>query len=104
FLDGKGLWSNRWPAAAWKLRRAGIDLAVLFPNSFRSAWVARLGRCRRRLGFTRYARGMLLTERLQPRRDTSGRLVPSPVIDDYNRLVQAEGCPWPGYRMELFTT
>ena len=36
FLDRVGPWANRWPAVAWKLRRAKIDLAVLFPNSFRS--------------------------------------------------------------------
>ena len=35
---------------------------------------------------------------------THGKFKPSPVIDDYNRLAQAAGCPWPGYRMELFTT
>src|SRR5437868_14365710 len=43
-LDSRGPWSRRWPAAAWALRQHDIDLAVLFPNSFRSAIVARLGR------------------------------------------------------------
>src|SRR5262245_23468642 len=37
FLDSKGPWRNRWPLAAWKLRSRKIDLAVLFPNSFRAA-------------------------------------------------------------------
>src|SRR4051812_20443232 len=32
-LDARGPWARRWPAA-WRLRREGIDLAVLFPNSF----------------------------------------------------------------------
>jgi heptosyltransferase-2 len=104
FLNGRGPWSQRWPAVAWNLRRAGIDLAVLFPNSFRSAWVARLAGASVRIGFKRYLRGWLLTKSLEPLRDARGRLKPSPVIDDYNRLAQAAGCPWPGYRMELFTS
>jgi len=104
FLDGRGPWSHRWPATAWALRRADIDLAVLFPNSFRSALVARLGGCRRRVGYVRYARGPLLTDRLAPVRDAEGRLTPSPVIDAYNRLAQAAGCPRPSYRLEMFTT
>src|SRR5271165_5305627 len=37
FLDSRGPWANRWPAAARHLRRERIDLAILFPNSFRSA-------------------------------------------------------------------
>ena len=103
-LDSRGPWSRRWPAAACALRRRRIDLAVLFPNSFRSALVARLGGCRRRLGYVRYGRGPLLTYRLAPVRDERGRLTPSPVIDAYSRLAQAAGCPRPSYRLELFTT
>ena len=103
-LDSRGPWSRRWPAVAWRLRREPVDLAVLFPNSFRSALVARLGGCRRRAGFARYGRGPLLTDALPPRRDAAGRRFPSPVIDDYNRLAVYLGCPPPGHRMELFTT
>src|SRR5262245_48466850 len=56
-LDRTGPWSQRWPAVAWKLRRAAIDLAVLMPNSFRSALAAWLGGCKRRIGFRRDGRG-----------------------------------------------
>jgi heptosyltransferase-2 len=80
-----------------------VDAAVLFPNSFRSAAVAALGRCRRRIGFDRFGRGLLLTDVLQPVRDAAGRRVPRPVIDDYNRLVTRLGVPDPGHRMELHT-
>ncbi len=104
FLDRQGPWAQRWPNVAWQLRRAQIDLAVLFPNSFRSGLAAWLGRCRRRVGFQRDGRGWLLTDRLAPIRDEAGSFKPSPVIDDYNRLAHAAGCAWPGYRMELFTT
>lgn len=103
-LDRVGPWRGRWPNVAWQLRRANIDLAVLFPNSFRSAWVAWLAACGRRIGFDRYCRGLFLTDRLEAQRDTHGRYKPSPIIDDYNRLARATGCPEPGHRMELFTT
>ncbi len=102
-LDRQGPWSQRWPAVAWQLRSERLDLAVLFPNSLRAALVAWLAGCRRLVGLRRYGRGWLLTDALEPVRDTHNRLVPSPIIDDYNRLVEHVGCPPPGHRLELFT-
>src|SRR5439155_20896764 len=104
YLDTGGTWSRRWPAVAWRLRRERVDLAILFPNSFRSALVARLGRCARRVGYRRYLRGWLLTDVLEPVRDARRRIVPSPIIDAYNLLAEHVGCPSPGHRLELFTT
>ncbi|MBI1832347.1 MAG: lipopolysaccharide heptosyltransferase II [Planctomycetes bacterium] len=104
FLDRQGAWGQRWPAAAWKLRGEKIDLAILFPNSFRSALTAWLGGCKRIVGFHRDWRGWMLTDRLESIRDERGDFTPTPVIDDYNRLAEAAGCPAPGHRMELFTT
>lgn len=103
-LDTRGPWRHRWPAAAAALRRERVDLAVLFPNTFRSAAVAWLGGCRRRVGYVRYGRGWLLTDRLEPVRDGRGRLAPSPVLDAYNLLAVRAGCPPPSRRLELFTT
>jgi heptosyltransferase II len=104
FLDGRGPRRQRWPAVAARLRQEGIDLAVLLPNSFRSALVAWMGRCRRRIGYARYGRRLLLTDPVLPVRDGQGQLVPSPVIDAYNHLAERTGCPPPGHRMELGTT
>ncbi|MBI2804726.1 MAG: lipopolysaccharide heptosyltransferase II [Planctomycetes bacterium] len=104
YLDRTGPWAHRWPTTAWQLRRQGIDLAVLMPNSFRSSLVAWLSGAKRRIGFQRDRRGWMLSERLQPIRDDHGAFKPSPIIDDYNRIAQAAGCPDPGYRMELATT
>ena len=104
FLDRRGHWKHRWPAVAWHLRKAQLDLAVLFPNSFRTALVAWAAGSRRSVGFNRSGRGWMLTARLEAARDADGRFKPTPIIDDYNRLAEAAGCPAPGYRMELFTT
>ncbi|MFN4258191.1 MAG: lipopolysaccharide heptosyltransferase II [Gemmataceae bacterium] len=104
FLDPHGPWHHRWWAVSRQLRQQNVDLAVLFPNSFRSALVAWLGGCRQRLGYARNGRTWLLTDRLYSLRDAHGRFLPTPVIEDYNRLAAYAGCPQPTYRMELFTT
>jgi heptosyltransferase-2 len=104
FLDSRGPWSQRWPAVAWQLRQYHPDLTIFFPNTLRSAVVAWLAGCRRRIGYARYGRGPLLSEAVEPVRDASGALRPSPVIDAYHRLVEVAGCQHPSYQMELFTT
>jgi heptosyltransferase-2 len=98
-LNGPGFW-----ATARALRQERVEAAVLFPNSFRTALLARIGGCGRVVGFARYGRDILLTDRLYPARDGRGRQKPTPVIDDYNRLAVALGTPDPGHRTELFTT
>ncbi len=100
----RGPWSQGVLSSAAHLRRLTIDLAVLFANSFRTALIARLGGCRRRIGFALHGRSLLLTDILQFARDGHGRRIPSPALDDFNRLAQAAGCPPPGRRMTLYTT
>jgi heptosyltransferase-2 len=111
--DKRGPRSQGLFAVGRRLRATRPDAAILFPNSFRAALVARLGSCRRVIGFARYGRSLLLTDRLHPNRDARGAFVPSPVIDDYNRLARTLGMgnmgdmgdmADPGHRMELFTT
>lgn len=103
-FDKKGPRERRLFGVARKLRKAHTDAAILFPNSLRSALAAKLGGCRRIVGFARYGRGFLLTDKLQHATDARGRFVPAPVLDDYNRLAVALGTAAPGHRMELFTT
>lgn len=52
-------------AEAKRLRGENYDLAVLFPNSFESAAVARLARIPRRFGYSRDGRGILLSEAIK---------------------------------------
>jgi heptosyltransferase-2 len=96
--DKRGPRAQRFLAVVSKLRANKPDAAVLFPNSFRTAALARLGGARRVVGFSRYARGWMLTDKLR----ASG--TPSPIIDDYNRLATALGAPAVDHTMELFTT
>jgi heptosyltransferase-2 len=103
-FDKRGPRDGRFLAALSRLRRERIHAAVLFPNSLRSALLARLAGADRVVGFARYGRDPLLTDRLYPLRGPDGRPKPTPVIDDYNRLVRRLGVPDPGHRMELFTT
>jgi heptosyltransferase II len=114
-LEG-GDWFDQWinvPTHHWdggvcslagQLRSEPRDLAVLLPNSFRSALAVWLGGCRRRVGYARYGRSFLLTDTLAPLRGAQGRLTPSPILEAYNRLAEAVGCSPPGHQLELFTT
>lgn len=71
-----------------KLRSERFDLAVLFPNSLRSAWIAWCSGAKRRVGFARNGRAVLLTDPLVPK----PRHIPHPVLDEYLRLAAHLGC------------
>jgi heptosyltransferase-2 len=103
-LDSRIKGAQGWISASATLRGESVDLAILFPNSLRTAIIAWLGKCRRRVGYARYGRSWLLTDALQPLRGQRGELVPSPIIHAYNRLVEHVGCSVSSLRMELFTT
>ncbi|MBY0456833.1 MAG: lipopolysaccharide heptosyltransferase II [Gemmataceae bacterium] len=102
--DKEGTADRRFLAVARQLRAERLDAAVLFPNSFRVAALAYLAGARRIIGFSRYARGWMLTDKLYAETDSLGQFVPSPTLLAYNRLALKIGTPDPGHRMELFTT
>ncbi|AMV39835.1 lipopolysaccharide heptosyltransferase II [Planctomyces sp. SH-PL62] len=95
---------QRTPALVRRLRADRPDAAVLLPNSIRTAWISRLSGIKRRVGYERYARGWLLTDRLAPPRDAKGKLLPCPIVEYYLALAHALGCPGDGVRLELATT
>jgi heptosyltransferase-2 len=84
-----------------RLRREKFDLGVLLTNSLRSAMMAFAGGIRRRIGYAREARALLLTDRLRPER-RHGRFVPTPIIDYYLALAYRLGAAPESYQMELF--
>jgi heptosyltransferase-2 len=91
-------------AVVKRLRRERFDLAVLLPNSFRSALMAWLAGIPRRLGYERHGRGLLLSERLHHPRDARGRRLPVPIVESYLKLARHLGCPVESVRLELATT
>ena len=78
-LSDKCSWSDGVSAVAQALRSRRVDLAVLFPNSFRSALTVWLGGCRRRIGYARYGRSRAADRRLTPSatRTADSRRAPS---------------------------
>jgi heptosyltransferase II len=87
-----------------RLRRDRFDVAVLFPNTIRSAWIAWLADIPRRVGYARHGRGLLLSDRLHYPRDAAGRRLPTPIVESYLKLARRLGCPVDSVRTELFTT
>ena len=97
-----------------QLRQQNFDLAITLPNSFRSAWLCWQAGAKRRVGFNRDGRGLLLTDRIPvPNRAsaserqasiTKSRFNPLPLVDYYAVLAEALGCPTPGDNLQLFTT
>jgi heptosyltransferase-2 len=86
------------------LRRGRFDLAILLPNSFRSALMARLAGVSRRLGYERHGRGILLTDVLHHPLDREGRRLPTPIVETYLKLARHLACPVESTRLELATT
>ena len=83
---------QRTHAVANLLRQMRNDVAILLPNSFRAAWVAWMAGIPRRIGYVRYGRGILLTDGLQPPRDPTGKLLPTPIVEYYLALARVLGC------------
>src|SRR5438876_3749658 len=84
--DSRGRRGHRLWAVAAQLRKRRIDAALLFPNSFRSALLARLGRCRNVIGFSRYGRALPLHQRVGVIKGNWDRLNPSPTVHVFQRL------------------
>jgi heptosyltransferase-2 len=82
------------PWRLWRLSRelrAGrYDLAIIFPNSFRSALVCHLAGIPRRAGYRRNGRGLLLTDGVEYERE-GRRRVPVPMPEFYGRLCDRVG-------------
>ena len=86
------------------LRSGRFDLAVLLTNSFRTALLAKLAGIGRIVGYDRDARRFLLTDRILPPRDDSGRLVPISAVDYYAELAGIFGVEVPDREMYLSVT
>jgi heptosyltransferase-2 len=91
-------------AVLGRLRDERADVAVLFPNSWRTVLLAVLAGIPRRIGYDRSGRGFLLTDRLTYPTGRDRRRVPTPIVESYLALSRSLGCTSDSLRPELFTT
>ncbi|MEP1596370.1 MAG: lipopolysaccharide heptosyltransferase II, partial [Halieaceae bacterium] len=87
-----------------ELKGRAFDLAVMLPNSLRSAWVCWRSGARRRVGFNRDGRGLLLSDALPVPNREGRRYRPMPLVEYYAVLAKALGCEHPGDALTLYTT
>jgi heptosyltransferase-2 len=96
--------SHRTRAVLRRLRQERPDLAVLLPNSFRTALLAWLAGIPRRIGYARGGRSLLLTDRLTAPSDNTGRRIPSPAVAYFLEIARRLECEIDSTRTQLFTT
>jgi heptosyltransferase-2 len=95
---GKGLFE-----LAGRLRGGNFDLAVLLPNSFKTALLCKMAMIPRVVGYERDGRGFLLTDKLLPVKE-KGKFVPVPLVKTYLGLAHYLGASERDLKMELFVT
>jgi heptosyltransferase-2 len=95
---GKGLFD-----LAARLRAAHFDMAVLLPNSFKTALICKMAGVKRVVGYDRDGRGFLLSDKLLPIKER-GKFLPTPIIRTYLGLAQYLGSKHRDLSMKLFVT
>ena len=88
---------------AARLRKRKFDLAILLPNSFKSALVCKMAGIDRTVGYERDGRGFLLSDKLLPVKE-KGKFVPSPIVKYYLGLAHYLGSAERDLKLELFVT
>lgn len=95
---GKGLFD-----LAGRLRSAKFDLAILLPNSFKSALICKMARIKRIVGYDRDGRGFLLSDKLLPIKER-GKFIPTPIVKTYLGIANYLGGKNRDVAMKLFVT
>ncbi len=88
---------------AARLRARKFDLAILLPNSFKSALVCKMAGIDRIVGYERDGRGFLITDKLLPVKER-GKFIPTPIVKYYLGIAQYLGSAERDIRLELFVT
>src|SRR3954452_7974449 len=88
---------------ASRLRAGKFDLAILLPNSFKSALVCKMAGIDRIVGYERDGRGFLISDKLLPVKDR-GKYVPAPIVKYYHGVAQYLGSSNRDLKLELFIT
>lgn len=87
-------------ALAADLRKQQFDAAILFPNSFETAFVAALARIPRRFGYSANGRGFLLTDRALAKMNGMKR-IPNPMPYYWNEILSLAGIEVKSIRPKL---
>ena len=95
---GKGLFD-----LAGRLRAGKFDMAILLPNSFKSALLCKMAGIDRVVGYERDGRGFLLSDKLLPQKER-GKFVPTPILRYYMGIAQYLGSHSRDLTMKLFVT
>ncbi|HWB53197.1 MAG TPA: glycosyltransferase family 9 protein, partial [Tepidisphaeraceae bacterium] len=88
---------------AARLRAGKFDMAILLPNSFKSALLCKMAGIERIVGYERDGRSFLLSDKLLPAKD-KGKFVPSPIVHYYLGLAQYLGSTHRDVKLELYVT
>jgi heptosyltransferase-2 len=86
-----------------RLRAGKFDMAILLPNSFKSALLCKMAKIPRVVGYERDGRAFLLTDRLLAVKDR-GKFVPTPIVKYYLGLAHYLGSQHRDIKLELFVT
>jgi heptosyltransferase-2 len=78
-------------------------MAILLPNSFRTALICKAAKIPRIVGYERDGRGFLLTDKLLPAKD-KGKFIPTPVVRYYLGAASYLGSRNRSLKLELFVT
>lgn len=93
---------SQFAAAAAALRADPVDIALIVPNSLSSAALAWWGGCRRRVGYARHGRRLLLTDPLFPVR-RGWKVEPLSTTQHAMNLAERIGVPVEPLTLELVT-
>jgi heptosyltransferase-2 len=97
-IAGKGMFD-----LAARLRAGKFELAILLPNSFKSALLCKMAGIPRVVGYERDGRSFLLTDRLLPVKE-KGKFVPVPIVGTYMGLARYLGSQHGDMRLQLWVT
>ncbi len=86
---------------AKELKKHEFTHAVLFKNSFASAFAVRLAGIPNRIGYSRENRGFFLTDKLYPEKLDSGKYKPNSMVDYYLAVSSRLGAEIIGRDLEL---
>jgi heptosyltransferase-2 len=88
---------------AARLRAGKFDLAILLPNSFKSALICKMAGIDRVVGYERDGRGFLLTDKLLPVKER-GKFIPTPIVKYYMGIAHYLGSKNKDLKLQLFVT